>query len=175
MEVHFTPSSGYAIVMLGLVIILVLYLTVRFVFRWIASLVSQAILKYIVYSTISFFSLLDKQPSVTDLLFTVVYITANAICIGWNIKSTEELSSRCASLLITNLIVLLPSASVASDMLQISLRSYQKAHSIIGMVALTEGSVHAALELVRHEWKGGTVTVTGLAVSITRILGAYSY
>jgi hypothetical protein len=67
--------------------------------------------------------------------------------------------------LVTNLVVLLPGASVAADILQISLRTYLGAHSIIGSVALIEGCIHAGLELTRHEWDGGTVKVSGLAVS----------
>jgi hypothetical protein len=170
MDFHFTPSSGYAIVTFGLALLFVLYYVTRFLCYWIASLVSHAILRYLIYATINLFNSLDKQASVKDILFTVVYISANAFCIGWNIKSAQELSSRCASLLVTNLIVLLPGASVAADILQISLRSYQGAHSIIGLIALTEGCIHAGLELTRHEWSGGTVKVTGLAVSRLRIV-----
>jgi hypothetical protein len=163
MHFQFTPSSGYAIVTFGLVLLLILYLITRFVCRWVASLISHAVLRYLVYSTISFFEY--KQPSVKDVLFAVVYISANATCVGWNTKSAQELSSRCASLLVTNLIVLLPGADIAAGVLQLSLTSYIRAHSIIGLVALIEGSIHAALELTRHKWNNNVLSVTGLAVS----------
>jgi hypothetical protein len=165
MDFQFTPSSGYAIVTFGLILLFVLYLATRFVCRWIVSLISHAMLRYLVYATISLFHSLDKQASVKDIILAVVYISANAVCVGWNVKSAQELSSRCASLLVTNLIVLLPGASVAADILHISLRTYRGAHSTIGLVALTEGCIHAGLELTRHEWDGGTVKVSGLAVS----------
>jgi hypothetical protein len=163
MNFQFTPSSGYAIVTFGLVLLLVLYLVTRFVCQWVASLVSHAILKYLVYATINLLNY--KQPPVQDVVFTIVYISANAVCIGWKIESAQELSSRCASLLVTNLVVLLPGADVAADILQISLKSYLRVHSIIGLVALIEGSIHAALQLTRHKWNNDIVTATGLAVS----------
>jgi hypothetical protein len=165
MEFQFTPSSGYAIVTCGLITVFVLFLVTRVISRWVASLISQTILRYLVYSTISLFNLPGYRIPVNEILFAIAYISANAVCIGWNVKSTQELSSRCSSLLVTNLIVLLPGASIAANILQISLRGYQRAHSIVGLLALVEGSVHATLELLRHGWKGGTVAVTGLAVS----------
>jgi hypothetical protein len=167
MNFDFNPSTVYAIVTFGLIALLVLILMVRFVYQWIASLVTHAILQYFVYSTINWFSwfnLLDRQPSVKDVIFAIVWISGNAFCIRWNTESAQELSSRCASLLATNLVVLLPGASVAADILHVSLKSYQRAHSIIGFVALVEGSIHATLELIKHEWNGGIVTVSGLAV-----------
>jgi hypothetical protein len=172
MDFKFTPSNGYAIVTFGLIVLLALCLITRFVYHWVASQVSHAILRYLVYSTISLCNFFDTQPSVKDILFAVIYTSANAVCIGWRIESAQELSRRCASLLATNLVVLLPGASVAADILHISLRSYQDAHSVIGAVALIEGSIHAALELTKHEWNGSIVTVTGLAVRIMSILCA---
>jgi hypothetical protein len=97
MDFQFTPSSGYAIVAFGLILLFVLYLATRFLCYWIASLISHAILRYLIYATISLFRSLDKQASVKDALLAVIYISANAVCIGWNIKSAQELSSRCAS------------------------------------------------------------------------------
>jgi hypothetical protein len=165
MNFQFNPSSGYAIVTCGLITVFVLFLITCVISRWIASLISHAILRYLVYSTISLFNLPDYQIPVNEMLFAIAYISANAVCIGWNVKSTQELSSRCSSLLVTNLIVLLPGASIAANILQMSFRGYQRAHSIVGVLALVEGSVHAALELLRHGWKGGAVAATGLAVS----------
>jgi hypothetical protein len=84
------------------------------------------------------------------MLFAIAYISANAVYIRWNIKSTQELSSQYSSLLVTNLIMLLPRASIAANILQISFRGYQRAHSIVSVLALVEGSVHTTLELLRH-------------------------
>jgi hypothetical protein len=66
---------------------------------------------------------------------------------GWGVKAAEELSIQCASLLATNLVFLLPGASIAADILHVSLRTYHQMHSTIGLVALIEGSIHAGQKL----------------------------
>jgi hypothetical protein len=63
---------------------------------------------------------------------------------GWGVKAAEELSSRSASMLAMNLILLLPSASIAADILHVSLRTYYRNYSIVGLVALIEGSIYAS-------------------------------
>jgi hypothetical protein len=86
--------------------------------------------------------------SVKDVLFPVLYLTANGVCMGWGVKASEDLSSWCASLLATNLVLLLPRASIAADILHVSLRTYHQMHSIISLVALIEGFVHVAQKLI---------------------------
>jgi hypothetical protein len=165
MELKLTPTKGYAIGLLGLLLLLVLYFSTRFICKWIVSLIYRAILRYIVYSNLSLFGLLDREVSVKETLFPIVYASANGFCMGWDVKSAQELSRRCATLLVTNLIILLPGASVAADILRIPLRSYQSAHSVVGLVALIEGSIHATHELAIQEWDGNIMKITGLAVS----------
>jgi hypothetical protein len=166
MEFYFTPITGYSIIIIGILLLLILYLSICIIYRWIALQISNTILKYLVYTTISFFGLFNQKPLVKDVILTIIFISANTICVRWNIKSKYELSVRCASMLVTNLIILLPSASTLADILQISRRNYQRAHSIIGLVALIEGSIHAILELVRHNWNSSIINITGLVVRI---------
>jgi hypothetical protein len=170
MEFQFNPTNGYAVVVVGLLLLVLLYLSTRFVCQWITSLAYHATLKYLVYSNMSWLNFLERRPSVKDTVFTIVYISANGVCIGWNTKSSRELSHRCATLLATNILVLLPGAGIAADILHIPLRSYQFLHAVIGLVALAEGSIHATVELSTQNWDGGTMKVTGLAVSATCII-----
>jgi hypothetical protein len=118
------PSAWYSIVCAGLVVFLVSCFITRLAFQWLASRITDAILKYLVYSTMSPFRLPKWRFSVKDVLFPVLYLIANGVCMGWGIKAAEELSSRCASLHTTNLVLLLPRASIAADILHVSLRTY---------------------------------------------------
>jgi hypothetical protein len=167
MDFPFIASTWYAILTAGLVALIVLYRITHFAIRWTKSVVRHAFLRYILYATISLYKS-GCQPSVMDALFAVSYLSINGICIGWRVKSAQELSTRCASLLATNLVLLLPSSNITSDILRISLRSYHRIHSIIGLVALIEGSIHATLELVRQEWNANKVSLTGVVVSRSR-------
>ena len=142
-----SPSVWYSILCAGLVVFLILFFITRLAFQWLASRITDAILKYLVYSTISLFRLLKWRFSIKDVLFPILYLIANGVCMGWGIKAAEELSSRCASLITTNLVLLLPRASIAADILHVSLRNYYQIHSIISLVALIEGSVHARQKL----------------------------
>jgi hypothetical protein len=159
------PSAWYSIVCAGLIVFLVLFFITRLAFQWLASRITDFILKYLVYATISPFSLPNWCFSVKDMLFPVFYLSANGICMGWGVKDAKELSSRCASLFVTNLVLLLPGTGIAADILHVSLRTYHQMHSIIGLVALIEGSVHAGQKLTAVQWTGDKSSVSGTAVS----------
>jgi hypothetical protein len=170
------PSAWYSIICAGLVVFLVSCFITRLALQWLASRITDATLKYLVYSTISLYRLPRWRFSVKDVLFPVLYLSANGVCMGWGVKAAEELSSRCASLLATNLILLLPGASIAADILHVSLRTYHGMHSIIGLVALIEGSVHAGQKLTAVEWTGDMGSVSGIAVSeFTAMFRAWSH
>lgn len=170
MDFPFSSTTWYSIVTIGSLVSLVLLISICLIFQWIASLVKHTIRKHIVYSTFNLFNLFEERLSVEEIIVVVLYVSANSICIGWRIKTADELSTRCASLLVTNSILLLPSASAAADVFRISLRSYQRIHCVVGLVALIEGSIHAIQELVKQEWKTSTLSVTGLAVSVSPAL-----
>jgi hypothetical protein len=79
-------------------------------------------------------------------------------------------------LLATNLILLLPSANIAADILHVSLRTYYGMHSIISLVALIEGSIHAGQKLTAVGWTGDMGSVSGIAVSeFTVMFRAWSH
>ena len=159
------PSAWYSIVGAALVVFFVSCFTTRLAFQWLASRTTDAILKYMVYSTMSLFKLPKCRFSVKDLLFPVLYLIANGVCMGWGVNAAEELSNRCASLLATNLVLLLPGASIAADILHVSLRTYHQMHSTIGLVALIEGSVHGGQKLTAVQWTGDIGSISGTAVS----------
>jgi hypothetical protein len=159
------PSAWYSIVCAGLVVFIISCFITSLAFQWLASRIVDAILKYLVYSTVSLFGLPKWRLSVKDLLFPVLYLSANGVCMGWDVKAAEELSNRCASMLATNLVLLLPGASIAADILHISLRTYHRMHSIIGLVAVIQGSVHAGQKLTAVGWTRDMGSVSGIAVS----------
>jgi hypothetical protein len=163
------PSVWYSIVCAGLVIFIILCFITSIAFRWLTSRVTSAILKYLVYSTISLFKLPNWRFSVKDLLFPVLYLTANGVCMGWDVRAAEELSDRCASLFVTNLVLLLPGTSVAADVLHISLRTYHLLHSIIGLVAVFQGLVHAGQKLAAVGGTRDIGAVSGIAVSVVEL------
>ncbi|CAN9290163.1 unnamed protein product [Alternaria alternata] len=164
MDRPLSPSIWYAVLFAGLVAFLVLCFSIRLALRWLAAPVTDAILKYLVYSTTSVFGLSSWRISAKDVLFAVLYVSANGVCMGWGVNAAEELSRRSASMLATNLILLLPGASIAADILCISLGTYHQTHSIVGLVALIEGSIHAGHELTARRWTGDVNTISGTAV-----------
>jgi hypothetical protein len=159
------PPAWYSIVCAGLVVFIISCFITRLAFQWLASRITDAILKYLVYSTVSLFRTPKWRFSVKDLLFPVLYLSANGVCMGWDVKAAEELSKRCASMLATNLVLLLPGASIAADILHVSLRTYHGMHSIIGLVAVIQGSVHAGQKLTAVGWTRDMGSVSGIAVS----------
>ena len=166
MDRPLSSSIWYAVLFAGLVAFLVLCFSIRLALRWLAAPVTDAILKYLVYSTTSVFGLSSWRVSAKDVLFAVLYVSANGVCMGWGVNAAEELSRRSASMLATNLILLLPGASIAADILHVSLRTYHQAHSTVGLVALIEGSIHAGHELTARRWTGDISTISGTAVRV---------
>jgi len=166
MDRLFGPSIWYSILLAGLVAFLILCFSTRLAFWWLAALVTDAILKYLVYSTTSVFLVSKWRISVKDVLFLLLYLSANGVCMGWGVEAAKELSSRSASMLVTNLVLLLPGANIAADILYISLRTYQRTHSIVGLVALIQGSIHAGRELTIHGWNSNISIISGTAVRI---------
>jgi hypothetical protein len=166
MDRPFSPSIWYSILAAGLVAFVALCFSARLALRRLAALATDAALKYLVYSTTSLFRRSSWRVSAKDVLFALLYVSANGICLGWGVKAAEELSSRSASMLATNLILLLPGASIAADILHVSLRTYHRTHSIVGLVALIEGSIHAGRELTAQGWTGDVRTISGTAVRV---------
>ncbi|KAJ5028937.1 hypothetical protein PSV08DRAFT_369868 [Bipolaris maydis] len=159
-----SPPTWYFILSTGLVAFLILCFGGYPILRWMAALVTDAILKYLVYLIASFFNLLQSRILGIDALFTLLYIGANGICIGWGREAAYELSRRSASMLITNLILLFPGTSIAADLLHISLRTYNRIHSVVGMVVLIEGSIYAGKELNVYGWVSDMGTISGTAM-----------
>jgi hypothetical protein len=166
MKLPSTITTWYAIGAIGLPILFIIYSSLYSALQWLALLATNAFLRHVVYSTIGVFKLFKQQPMLIDVILASAFIGANAVCLGVGTGTTQELSSRCASILATNIILLLPGASVAADKLRISLRSYQKAHQVIGIVALSEGILHAVIELTGKDWKTDTISISGVAVSL---------
>ena len=160
----------------GLIAFLILCFSTRLAFQWLAALITDAILKYLVYSTTSLFGISKWRISAKDTMFPLLYVIANGVCMGWGVKAAKELSSRSASMLATNLILLLPGSNVAADILHISLKVYHQTHSLIGLVALIQTSIHAGRELTAHGWTDDINTISGIAVCVYVLMFVlYSY
>lgn len=160
------PTDWYTIAALGLAAVVVLCIGAYSFMRSIVSMSTDSFLKHMIYSSKGYAKICRRQTSWRDVFCAIVFISANCVCAGLGTSSVEELSRRTASLLATNLVLSLPGASVAADALRVSLGSYHKIHYLIGVVALIEGSLHAILELSRHDWKSTIVSLSGLIVSI---------
>lgn len=165
MDVNFTPSNGYALVTFGLVCFTLIIRVVRFIVYWIASILSHIILQYFTYAAFDLCGFLRRQVRVRDITLVIIFLSANAVCLAWNLKSFQELSVRSASILVTNIVILLPGSSTAADVLHIPLRTYEKAHATVGVVTLAQVCVHAALELSKREWDGSMRATAGFSVS----------
>ena len=76
------PPAWYSIVCAGLVVFIILCFITRLAFQWLASRITDAILKYLVYSTVSLFRTPKWRFSVKDLLFPVLCLSANGVCMG---------------------------------------------------------------------------------------------
>lgn len=163
---HSATAAWYTVAAIGLATVVALCINAYSFMHWLASMSTDAFFKHMVYSSKGIAKICRRQASWRDLFFAISFISANGICAGLGTSSVEELSRRTASLLATNLILSLPGASLAADALRISLRSYHKVHYLIGVVALTEGSLHAILELSRQDWSPTIVSLSGVTVSV---------
>ncbi|KAJ6280805.1 hypothetical protein J3E71DRAFT_362223 [Bipolaris maydis] len=116
-----------------LIAFVILCFITRLVFQWLAALITDAILKYLVYSTTSPFGIFKWRLSAKDTMFPILFVCANGICKGWGAKAAKELSSQSASMLATNLILLLPRSNAVADILHISLRIF----CCMGLISVT--------------------------------------
>jgi hypothetical protein len=161
---EFTSTTWYEIVVLGITMLIVLSLIILPWIKHIVSLTFYGLLRYIFYSTWQTPKMLGVQVTPIDVLVASIYLAANITCLVWNTHSAAELSTRSASLLATNTILLLPGTSMAADLLRVSLRSYHRSHYILGTIAFMEGVIHASVELTRKKWTNSKVSIAGLVV-----------
>jgi hypothetical protein len=166
MDRSFSPSVWYFISFTGIAGLFFLCFITRPAFRQLAAFATDAVLKYLVYYTTAFFGLSKWRISASGVLFSLLYVGANGVCMGWGVTAAEELSRQSASMLATNLVLLLPGASIAADILHVSPKTYCRAHSIVGLVALIEGSIHAGRELTAHKWNNNIGTISGTTVRV---------
>ena len=87
-----------------------------------------------------------------ELLWAVLYLTANGLCLGVRCTGRTELGSRAGILATINLVPLLVGTrlSTVADLLGLQLRKIASAHRWIGLVVVSEAIIHTILTL---DWK----------------------
>jgi hypothetical protein len=167
MNIPTSFTVWYAAIILALIAILATFLVIRSFLKWLASVTVYFLLKYVVYYSPNVIRASGYNISPIYVLITLTYTIGNGICMGWGTQTVRELSTRSASLLATNLVLLLPGANVVADAFKISLRDYRKGHTAIATTALVEGIVHTALEVKIHGWRGDLTFIAGVIASDT--------
>lgn len=163
-------TTWYSVATVGIIALLGIILVLRpILYKVIFALIYIA-LKYIIYPRIRILDYFGVHLSIVDILSATTFVAANVLCIAWQVESTKQISIRAASMLATNLILLLLGASTTADMLFISLATFKKYHILIAIVATIEALLHTSLELSLQSWQMSRQTVSGVVVSLSNYI-----
>lgn len=144
-----------------------------FALRWLTYCISRflttwsiyVILKYLQYTEIQLLRRLSIHVTIGDVILYIILLSANVICIGWRVQSLTDLNTRTASMLTTNLALLLPSIDIVSGTLRISLRTYKKIHTAIASLVVVQGILHPCLAAYPNGLLWDLRSITGMTVS----------
>lgn len=164
-----SPSAfveWYAVATIGLILLSISALLLRYAILCAISALGCFFIKHFVYRRIRIRPWTQFYIAPTDVVGTMAVVLANIACASWNVHSAQQLSLRCASLLATNLILLLPGMDSTKDCLRISSATYQTYHTVFAITAITEGVVHTAIELHKPRWLELKMIVSGILVWI---------
>lgn len=166
MELPTTIASWYATAMSLLISSILLGLSIYHFLRVFDSVIKFLILKYLIYPSISLLKPAGIRLNYLDVGIALLFLCANGTCLAWRTESVDDLSSRSASLLVTNCILLLPGASITADGLRISLETHRKAHVAVGTISFLQCLVHVVIELAVRSWPGNARSLWGVVVRI---------
>ncbi|KAL5382855.1 hypothetical protein PMIN06_010598 [Paraphaeosphaeria minitans] len=107
----------YSVAACALVIFLALRWLTYYVSRCVTTWSTYVILKYLQYTEIKLLRRLRLRTTIGDVILYIVLLSANVICISWKVQSLTDFNTRTASMLSTNLVLLLPSADTIADMI----------------------------------------------------------
>lgn len=156
----------YAVATIGLILLLAAVLLLRYALLCALSALGCFCLKHLVYRRIRIRPWRHIRTAPLDILGAVTIVLANIACAFWNVRSAEQLSLRCASLVATNLILLLPGMDLTKDCLRIPGTTYHAYHTVFAITAITEAVVHTAIELHKPRWLDSRILASGIVVRL---------
>lgn len=156
----------YSVASYALAILLALRWLGYCISRFLATWSTFVILKYLQYTEIKLLRRLRLRTTIGDVVLYIVLLSANVICISWKVQSINDLNARTASMLSTNLALLLPSADIVADSFRVSLRTYTKVHIAIASLVLVQGILHPCLSAYGNGLLWNIKSITGIAVSV---------
>lgn len=158
------PQVLYSTITISLLLTRILYLSLFFLIEQVVLSVKYIGLRYFTYAELDALSLIKNPPKVQDVLVAMLFSCGNAVAMAWNVNSSAGLSTRCAFLFTTNTVMLLLSPDLAAHILHVRLREYRKCHAMIAIIATIQGTIHAAVELIKNYRPVTPPQVTGLTV-----------
>jgi hypothetical protein len=172
MDLRFSVCDWYALGTAGSSLLWIICFFILWFLKILGALVRFLVLKYILYPSFNLPSTLRLKANLrpNDLLTAVLYLGVNTFCMAWKISTTKELSIRSASLMATNITLLLPGIDIAADALHVSLRSYLKSHHLISAMVLIQCIIHSTIELTQGERTSKTAFISGLIVGLLLFL-----
>lgn len=146
------PVQIYSIAAGGIFVIAFLYHASSVISHWIQKRTLFYIFKYLIYPLLirrsRFFSPLSRWHAI--LLLT--YWSGTAVCNVVGVSTISQVGSRAGALATFHLIPLLFTgrASFAADLLGMSLQTYIRLHTSIGLMAVLQSLIHTSIFLSHH-------------------------
>ena len=102
-----------------------------------------------------------------DIIFVVLYVTANAICMSMRVNDLAEVATRSGTLATINLVPLLVGVQLSdvADFLGITLRMPKIMHRWISCMTLLEGTVHIIARVLTTGLQWNSLVKSGTVVS----------
>ena len=166
MELHATISQWYG---LGIIFIALAWQTFR-VLRWAL----RALLSPLAFFCVEWLaaSLRRTFPTTAisefDIIFVVLYVTANAICMSMRVNDLAEVAMRSGILATINLVPLLVGIQLSdvADFLGITLRMPKIMHRWIGCMTLVEATIHIIARALTAGLPWNSLVKSGTVVSL---------
>jgi len=110
----------------------------------------------------------SRVISEIEVVSVVVYVAANAVCIGLYVNDPAEIAARSGILATLNLVPLLLGAhlSDAASFLKVTLRTQTAIHRWLGGMTLLEGLIHIVVLAVTTKLRWSALEICGTIVRL---------
>ena len=102
-----------------------------------------------------------------EIIFILIYVTANTVCMSLYVKDYAEAAARSGILATINLVPLLVGTQLSdvADFLGLTLRIPKIIHRWISCITLLEGAIHIVISTITAGWKSSSREISGIIVS----------
>ena len=171
MRLTMNVTTWYAAVVVGGFTVLLLYRVISRIIRFLCTLSTFFLLKYLVYPYIWRGNTIPGRPTRIFLLSVTSYVIANVLCMTIGVGSFAQIGTRAGMMSLANMIpVVAGSLSMVANYLGFSVQTQHKIHACMGTVTFLQGLVHAVTPFInRQPFTLNTSGIWGLVVRLARL------